>query len=505
MNYLLKILKPGLWALVLLNLTSCDQSNIGESPEFVSSYHFQIDSSDLKKVTVTAEFELADSILYMGYGATMLPDRWATFVEKMEVLSDQGEILPVEKMPDAQWKVNGSIGEKVTLKYEVLLNHEDYDWSSGIDGIAYSTDWGVFYTGRSLFVLNEGVREEIQLTFNLPDTWKVTTPWEESGLQNHSFTATSATELEESMIFAGQHEEIILQRDDFELIFALGGEKTISEKDQFRSLAEGVLDYYIDLFNSTPKTSPDNPIKKVLVVINPGESSDGEVIGNSISILIEKDGDQMSEYIAKFIFAHEFFHLWNGKSFFPSDENAEWFKEGFTNYYTLKSLRQVGVLSDTSFFDFVSNFFYERYRTDDGLGSISMSNGEAKHDHWGIVYGGGLMTAFCQDITIRLNTDNQASLDDVFVNLFETYAGSNDSYTVEELKQLFSKYSQSDQSAFIEAYIEGSEKVPVEDFFTQLGLNASLDQEGRLIIDISGERNELQEKALRGVLGELKG
>lgn len=490
--------------MALLSLFSCEQTYSDEPTDISATYHFQIDSSDLKKVTVRAEFELGDSVLYMGYGANMLPDRWATFVDNIEVLNAKEEVQTLEKMPDAKWKVNCAIGERLTLKYEVLLNHEDYEWSSGIDGVAYSTEWGVFYTGRSIFVLNEGINDEIQITFDLPDNWKVTTPWEIVDQRNQTFKATSASELEESMIFAGQHEEISLQRDDFELVFALGGEQAINEKNQFRALAEGVLDYYIDLFDSTPKPSPDNPIKKVLVVINPGKTSDGEVIGNSISILIEEDGDEMSEYIAKFIFAHEFFHLWNGKSFFPSTENAEWFKEGYTNYYTLKSLHQVGVLNDTTFFDFVSNFFYERYRTDDGLGTISMSSGEAKHDHWGIVYGGGLMTAFCQDITIRLNTDNEASLDDVFVELFNKYGGTDESYTVEELLQLFTQHSKSDQSEFFKTYIQGSNKVPVEEYFTKLGVKAGLDQDGRLTIDISEERNELQEKALKGVLGALK-
>ena len=66
----------------------------------------------------------------------------------------------------------------------------------------------------------------------------------------------------------------------------------------------------------------------------------------------------MSTMISRFIFAHEFFHLWNGKSMVPDDQETEWFKEGFTNYYTLKALYHVGLLNDTAYFSVLNNLFY---------------------------------------------------------------------------------------------------------------------------------------------------
>ena len=96
----------------------------------------------------------------------------------------------------------------------------------------------------------------------------------------------------QSMIFAGTHEEISIKRDDFELVFALGGDDIIAQQEDFRKLAEGVMDYYIALMGGVPNPSPDNKFTKSIVIVNSSTLTDGEVIGNNISMLIEKNGNQ---------------------------------------------------------------------------------------------------------------------------------------------------------------------------------------------------------------------
>ena len=155
-----------------------------------------------------------------------------------------------------------------------------------------------------------------------------------------------------------------------------------------------------------PNPSFENKFEKVVVIINSSTSTDGEVIGNNISILIEKNGGQMSEMFSKFIFAHELFYLWNGKSFTPTEDDTEWFKEGFTNYYTLKSLHHVGFLNDLSYLSVLNDIFFQRYNNDDGTGKLSMTMGEEKHAQWGLIYEGGLFVSISQDLIISNATQN---------------------------------------------------------------------------------------------------
>ncbi|MCB1022951.1 MAG: hypothetical protein KDB79_01080, partial [Acidobacteria bacterium] len=443
-------------------------------------YTISIAENNPKLARVEVSFVPKDEILYMNPGGSALPKRWATFVRNLKVLDEKGNAVSVEELPDARWKLNLPQMRRVNLSYEIRLDHEEYKWPGGIDGVAFARDWGVFYTGRTLLILNGESWKDIDIEFRVPDNWKVTTPWQPVKNKHNSFKASNMAQLGDSMIFAGTHEELSLKRNGFELVFALGGEDIVSQKAEFGKLAEGVLDYYIDLMGGVPNPPPDNKFTKSVVIINSSGATDGEVIGNNISILVEKDGDKMSQLFSRLIFAHEFFHLWNGKSFRPSTDNAEWFKEGFTNYYTLKALHHVGFLTDESYLNVLNSLFYQRYSQDDGVGKISMTRGEEKHDHWGLIYGGGMFAGIAQDMMIRKATNNRKSLNDLMRDLFKKYGGSEKEYDVKELQQRMSELSGTDQTSFFNEYILGTGKLPITDFFEIAGLDSKIEN-GNLV------------------------
>lgn len=463
-------------------------------------YTISIDENQPKLARVNYSFYPTDSLLYMGYGASRLPDRWATFVSNLKAVNASGKTLEIDKKEGASWIIKTRSSERVNLSYEVNLTHEDHHWSGGIDGAAYAKEWGVFYTGRSLFILNGEDKKDISIYFSIPSDWKVTSSFYKINGNSKAFSAKNSTALWQAMFFTGKHEELVVKREGFELVFALGGENIMNQKEDFKMLAEGVFDYYIDLMGGLPKPPPGSEFKKSVVIVNPGKTTDGEVIGNNISILIEENGDEMSEMISRFIFAHEFFHLWNGKSFAPVGDNCEWFKEGFTNYYTLKALVNVNFLNEESFFSILNSLFYQRYSKDDGIGSISMTQGEAKHDHWGIIYGGGLFAGMAQDIIIRKETNNEKSLDDLMLTLFKKYGGTNNNYTIEELQKSMEDLSGLSQDSFFKTYVQGSDLIPIEDYLQNIGLEAKLD-EGQLHIQRRSDETAIQKHMISGVFG----
>ena len=466
------------------------------------SYSITIDKNNLKVAKVKVVFRPKDSVLYMNTGANQLPKRWATFINNVEVTNEYGKSIKVEELPDAKWKIYTSLNDKISLTYDVHLDHEDYQWSGGIDGVAYTTELGVFYTGRTLLILNGQIRKNINVDFELPNDWSVTTPWNKESDANYAFKVNSISDLVDAMIFAGTHKEVSLKRADFELVFALGTEDIIAQEEEFRNLAESILDYYIELMGGIPKPQPDSPFNKAMVVISSSNVTDGEAIGNNISILIEKDGDQFSKTISRFIFAHEFFHLWNGKSFSPISDDTEWFKEGFTNYYTIKALHHVGFLNDESYLDILSDFFYQRYNSDSGVGELSMTNGEAKHDHWGLIYGGGMFVGISQDIIIRNATNNNKSIDNLFRSLYKKYGGSYESYSMEELRSAMSELSGIDQTDFFNTYIIGTQKIPIANYLNMAGLSSKVEN-GNLIISKKEQQTQEQQYILKGIFGQL--
>lgn len=486
--------------LLIVMVYSCSDKPKSKKNVDEISYTITISDSNPKIADVEVAFVPKDSLLYMGLGANQLENRWATFVHNLKVTDDKGKLLNVDELTDAQWKIHSANNQKVKLSYSVHLDHENYKWSGGIDGAAYATNLGVFYTTRALLIFNGDEWQNINVDFNLPEKWQVTTPWQKKNNDAHSFQAVTYSNLANAMIFAGIHEEINVKRDDFELIFALGDEGVIDKKQEFQSLAEGVLDYYIKLIGGLPKPPKDNPFNKSVVVMSSSENTDGEAIGNHISVLVGKDGGQLSETISRFFFAHEFFHLWNGKSFFPENNETEWFKEGFTNYYALKALRAIDYLNDESSLDFLSNFFYEKYAQDDGVGKLSMTNGEEKHDHWGLIYAGGMFVGMAQDILIRNNTENEKSLDDLMRFLYQKYGGTDANYTLVEIQEELAKLNGESQSDFFDKYVNGVNKIPLEQYLNQIALQAKV-KENILTITKKENATEQDQNILNGILG----
>lgn len=466
-----------------------------------SSYSIKINKDNIKKAIVECLVKVEDSSLFMSsIGANQFPDRWAAFVHKLKATTPEGKPVKLKPEDGAKWKVHVSDGSYIKLHYEVHLDHEDHEWSGGVDGAAYAREWGVFYTGRSIFIMSGTEKQHINVSFNLPEKWSVSSPWNIMKNRNSTYLVDNLTSLADSMFFAGTHEEIILKRDDFQLIFALGGDDIIEQKESFSKMATGVLDYYIDLMEGVPNPSPDNKFSKSLVVINSSSKTDGEVIGNNISILLKKDGDKMSELIGRFIFAHEFFHLWSGKSFAPVSDDCEWFKEGFANYYTLKSLFHIGYLNKESYLKVLNDFFYQRYITDQGTGKLSMIDGTLKHDHWGLIYSGGFFIGISQDMIIRSSTSNQSSIDDVMRMLFKKYGGTNEGYTLSELQELMSDASGKNQSTFFKTYVQGVTKIPLDHYLKMGGFNA-VEENGKLLISLKNTTDSTEKQISDGLFG----
>lgn len=468
-------------------------------PNFSSAY--SITFKDRDEALVEYSFTVTDSILNMSeMGARQLENGWATFVRDPEIVSAEGEKLHIAPTERGKWKIRAIRGQKAVLRYRVILDHEKYTWPGGIDGVAYKQDHGVFYSGRSLFIMNGKKEGKIRVDFVLPEEWKVSTAWDSSNDKSNSFLVSNQTELVESMIFAGIHEKIILSEGNFEILFALGGEQQIARKEEYRNLASGVFGYYIELMGGLPKPNPEHPFNRVLVVLNPSTQTDGEVIGNSISILESDENGPQSQLISSLLFAHELFHLWNGKSFYPSDDRAEWFKEGVSNYYTLKALYSAGVLQEDAFFRTLGDFFFPRYISDPGVGSISLASGDMKHEHWGIIYSGGMFAGIAQDIIIRTTSKNSKSLDDLIRLLYSEYGGSTESYTLEGLKAYLSDLSGTDQSEFFDEFITGTSAFPVAEYINQSGLVAEV-KEDRLSISRSPDQTGLEQEIIEGMLG----
>lgn len=488
--------------LIFVNICSIQLIFSYNTKAIQQKINYTVDFSDYnsKKIKIKAKLTLENDTIYMAPGANHLPNRWATFISDLTVKDVHNKELKVVTNSNASWTLNKIPKEPVSIEYIINLNHEDYNWSSGIDGVSFNKPWGFFSTTRAIFIINGKDKKNIRVNFKIPKSWKISTTWMSDFKIKNTFLVKDLTELSQSMFFAGTHQEIIIKKNGFRLILALGGNQIKSKANKYSKMASGVLDYYTKLMGGLPKLGDSSQGLTFMAIINPSDKTDGEVIGNNICILIKENGNRMDKLIADFIFTHEFFHLWNGKTFSPIDNKTEWFKEGVTNYYALKALYNINLLSKKEYLSFLNSLFYQKYITDKGLGKISLLNGESKHNHWGLIYAGGLFAGIAIDIEIRTKSNNSKSLNDLMRYLYKGHNGKDKTYSLTTLKSFLHQYENINTTDIFNLYIEKPNIIPIENYFIKAGFNTTIDN-NQLLIKENKNSSLLQRSILKAFYG----
>lgn len=466
-------------------------------------YIIQFDASNSKLVKVEAQITLEDSLLYMSANGPV-PKRWSKYVDNLVVFDSKGKKVNVEYRDSTNWIVKSiDKGNKIRLQYNVLIEHENENWPGGIDGVAFVRDWGVMASGRSLFVMN-GDKTNIKVEFKKPKDWKVSTPWKKNDNEVETYNVTNLLQLQESLLFAGTHQEIDITRDTFNLKFVLGGDLIVKNKDEYVKRAGAILDYYIKIMGGVPRPEPGNDLSKVVVIINQSNQIDGEVIGNHISLFLNPKADMQGQVIGWFLFAHEFFHLWNGKTLRFNDTKADWFKEGISNYYTLKALNNAGFIGEQETKMVLNNLFYSRYINDSGykkLAPVNAASGFDKDNHWGLVYGGGLFAGICMDMEIRHDSENSKSLTSLMRYFYEEFGGSEKTITNNDILKQVNRFANNDLTEFMNSYIKGIKTVPLSHFMKYAGIRVDTTS-NQLRLTHMEKKTELQKMLWAGFLGK---
>lgn len=492
MNY-----KTSPFILTILLLCSLQGSASNTPDRYTLTFH----ESNPKLIKVEAMITLQDSLLSMSENGPV-PYRWPQYVQNLELLDNNGKSIEFQQRDSTAWIVDPSFkGEEVHMHYEVKIDHEDRSWPGGIDGVAFVRDWGVMVSGRALFITNGDEDKNFELSCKKPEQWTFSAPWNKNTAD--IYTISNQTQFLESLMFAGTHKAVDIKRGEFTLIFVLGGDSIMDQEKEYTANAVKILDYYIDLMGGIPKSIPGNELSRAMVIINQQEQIDGEVIGDHISIFLNPAADPQQQVIGWFLFAHEFFHLWNGKSLRFQDTKTDWFKEGITNYYTIKSLYNTQLVNEEAIKGVLNGLFYNRYINDPGLGTLAPADAASpflKDNHWGLVYGGGLFAGLCMDMEIRNNTNNQKSLDDLMRFFYDNYADTDALINNQEIIMKANELGNTNFTPFIESHIKGTTMAPLEKYMKYAGIEVSTDNKQLQLKHIEN-KTPLQKQLWSGFLG----
>ena len=215
---------------------------------------------------------------------------------------------------------------------------------------------------------------------------------------------------------------------------------------------------------------------------------------SSCSLIYPRFGFRAKDKYARFfqLVAHEFFHLWNVKRIRPKaletfDYEREnytkslWFLEGTTSYYDMIIPLRAGIYDIAHFLDILSNDI-TRYLNTPGRKTHTLS--ESSFDAWIKLYRSdahsdnvqisyylkGELVSLLLDLLIRSCHDNQRSLDNVMIHMWQEFGKLEIGFTPQQLQDVIESVTGIELQNFFARYINATEDLPFDDYLEPFGL-----------------------------------
>lgn len=166
--------------------------------------------------------------------------------------------------------------------------------------------------------------------------------------------------------------------------------------------------------------------------------------------------------------AHELIHLWIGaNSIRTVGPEEEWFKEGFTSYYTALLLARAGLIDRDSFLDELYRL-WRMHRAEEGPPLDEAGREERRwYDH---VYGGGAVLAACLDVRLRSRSSGAVTLDDLMAALYRRVAGTGEALNSEAIVASAANLDGAEIGAWIHRSLRRPDQMRADACWTWLGL-----------------------------------
>lgn len=406
-------------------------------------------------------------------------------------IKDSSNRIPNRRSGNWEYEFRKPYKSPLTLTYNVSLKHDEETrgYLESREGSKSERDTATFpylrpdctfWTGYHLFIIG-GTNPDIEVEFDLPKGWRVSTPWKRLGKTRNKFSVKNQRELTDSAILIGQHAEGVAKLGKTEVMLAVGGNLKTSI-DKMQNTTSNFLNKYAEMFNGGP-TQP------VLFIINPFEDLrmdrlKGRAIGYSVSILMNSNLDEETKHLWGPFLGHEVFHIWNGITALKQFSLKEhWFLEGITSYYTEIASVDMGYITEQEFFERLERTC-ESYLSSSSDATIG---GSSKTSALG--YNGGSVTAISLDLQIRHLTENRKHLDHVMQQLYQKFGNIQKKYTQRDVIDAVNKVSKENFEPFFKTYVTGKERFPLSEYFNYAGLDVQIEYSEELpttdyIIDV---------------------
>ena len=448
--------------LTLLLLLACTHAAAWDGKP--NRYHVSI-GADTTRARVTADVwvEGRELVLFNVSPSARLKNGQADLLEQIEVRGMDGSRIALKDKGEGEYEIDGD--RRVALSYDVRFEHGNYSWPAGAEEVSYRTDEGVMATGYALFLVpGVAMHGKTEVRFTLPPGWQAHTPWRALA-EPHTFEAATRRELANNALFLGTARAERIEAGGIALTLVMG-KRYWPQRAVFQELIDKQLRSYRAMFGKVP------PAARYLVVINQNESGDGGAFSGSFSQFLRGDGDRATRPIWGRVVAHELLHIWNGVALQPADGKEEWFKEGVTDYLTVATMAQNGMVDRAYLMQYLENLGRGQMVARMGLGlkGTVQEAAKDKHKNWLLVYGGGSVAALAMDVELRRASGGKTGLPDVMRALYAEFAQPGKGYALADIVRVAHEVSGHDLGPLLAGIVQSESMPDQRPIFSHIGL-----------------------------------
>jgi predicted metalloprotease with PDZ domain len=397
--------------------------------------------------------------------------------------------LPWQKISKNHWQIEKNDVSELTVRYRVFANElsvrtNHLDATHG------------YFNGAAIFLRIPGWEHlPISVTVVPPyPKWQVITALPAVTEGENTFLAADFDTLVDSPFEIGRH-----QLYHFEVLgkpheLAIWGQGNFQPQRMIADFQK-IIQVEAQMFGGLPYE------RYVFLLHLFSQAYGGLEHKNCCSLIYQRFGFRAQDKYERFLqlVAHEFFHLWNVKRIRPKaleifDYDQEnytpslWFCEGTTSYYDLLIPLRAGIYDAKSYLHHLSKEI-TRYEMTPGRKVQPLS--ESSFDAWIKLYRPdansgnsqisyylkGEMVSLLLDLLIRARHQNQRSLDDVMVKMWQQFGKAEIGYTPEQLQAVIEAVAGMDLGDFFHRYLDSTEDLPFNLYFEPFGLQLVGEQE----------------------------
>jgi predicted metalloprotease with PDZ domain len=410
-----------------------------------------------------------------------------------------GRRVGVTKLDSTTWLCDPASGP-------LRLVSEVYAWDLSVRAAHLDATHG-YFNGTSVFFQVRGQEHQPCTLEIVPPTgetgrnWRVGTSLRREGAPPHGFglyTAADYDELVDHPVEMGDFTLATFHACGVPHDVVLTGRHRADVDRLCRDLTT-LCEYHIRFFGE-----PAPFDRYVFLIAAVGEGYGGLEHRASSSLLCSREdlprsgdhevGEKYRTFLA--LASHEYFHAWNVKrikpmAFIPYDLTREaytrllWAFEGVTSYYDALALVRSGLISPASYLELVGQTVTRLLR---GAGRLKQTIEDSSFDAWikfyrpdentpnAVVsyYTKGSLTALALDLTIRRETRDGKSLDDVMRALWERHGKTGVGVAEDGIERVAQEVSGVNLRAWFDRTLRSTEDLPLGELFADVGIEFGL-------------------------------